>query len=390
MILDSKQLADVSAADIQALLDAKTEESKRLDYKRDLPGSRDGDKKEFLFDVSSFANASGGHLVYGIDEHAGVPTQLTGLAVADADAEILRLQSAIQDGIEPRIPGMELRFIPIPGGRSVLVLKIPKSWVSPHMVSFQKTNKFYSRNAAGKYLVDVGELRALFSASEETSEHIRRFRTDRVAQILAGEAPCQLSPGPKIILHVAALQSFYSTASLDIKAAKTLPGSPLLPLGAGGYNPRINLDGLLHCTNGAYLQLFRRGVIETVDANTLDSGAPNPHSPSTHIIPSTLFERSLLERIPAYLTALKLLGLNPPFVIMATLSGVKGFLIATRSHFVASTPNFDRDLVSLPEVVLEKSDCNPPDLKPLLDAFWNAGGIIASPNFDSAGNWHPQ
>lgn len=240
-----------------------------------------------------------------------------------------------------------------------------------------------------KPFADWASCETLFSASEQTAEQIRRFRSERAAQILAEETPCQLNPGPKIILHVAAIQSFASTISLDIKAAKTLPGTPLLPLRAGGYDPRINLDGLLHCTNGAYLQLFRRGVIETVDANTLDSGASNPHLPSTHIIPSTLFERSLMKSIPAYLTALQILGLNSPFVIMVTLTGVKGFLIAGPGQFVASTPNIDRDLVAIPELVLEKSECKPADLRPLLDAFWNAGGIIASPNFDSTGSWKP-
>ena len=53
-------------ADIRTLLDAQIPEGKLLDYKRELPGSKDADKKEFLFVGSSFANASGGHLVYGM------------------------------------------------------------------------------------------------------------------------------------------------------------------------------------------------------------------------------------------------------------------------------------------------------------------------------------
>jgi len=39
-----------------------------LDYKRDVPGESDQDKKEFLADISSFANATGGDLIYGVDE----------------------------------------------------------------------------------------------------------------------------------------------------------------------------------------------------------------------------------------------------------------------------------------------------------------------------------
>src|SRR5215510_6616741 len=118
----------------------------------------DGDKKEFLYDVSSFANASGGHLIYGIEEQGGTPTKVVGLTLSDADAELLKLQSLILDGIDPRIPGVELRYVPLPNSGPVLIIHIPKSWVLPHMVTLKGTDKFYSRNSGGKHRVDVDEL----------------------------------------------------------------------------------------------------------------------------------------------------------------------------------------------------------------------------------------
>lgn len=43
-------------------------ESRTLEYKRDLPDPKDRDsKREFLGDVTSFANAQGGDIVYGIE-----------------------------------------------------------------------------------------------------------------------------------------------------------------------------------------------------------------------------------------------------------------------------------------------------------------------------------
>jgi hypothetical protein len=41
-----------------ALIDDGELEGKMIDYKRDRVGQADGDKKEFLYDVSSFANAA--------------------------------------------------------------------------------------------------------------------------------------------------------------------------------------------------------------------------------------------------------------------------------------------------------------------------------------------
>jgi hypothetical protein len=59
---------DIGEADLQALIDDGAEEDRYLDFKRDQLGGSDGDKKELLADVSSFANSSGGHIVFGMDE----------------------------------------------------------------------------------------------------------------------------------------------------------------------------------------------------------------------------------------------------------------------------------------------------------------------------------
>ncbi len=66
----------------QNLLDqiaAGVPEGVLLDYKKELYGGGDSDVKEFLKDVSSFANTAGGHLVIGVDEAAGVPTGISPL-----------------------------------------------------------------------------------------------------------------------------------------------------------------------------------------------------------------------------------------------------------------------------------------------------------------------
>src|SRR5258708_28643064 len=72
MVLN-KSLESIQESDLQALVDNQVTERKTTEYKEALPGNADGDKKEFLADVSSFANASGGDLIYGIKEQSGVP-----------------------------------------------------------------------------------------------------------------------------------------------------------------------------------------------------------------------------------------------------------------------------------------------------------------------------
>jgi len=61
-----KQIDAISKSDIDELIANSDNESKTLEHKQELPGNSDKDKKEFLADVSSFANASGGDILYGV------------------------------------------------------------------------------------------------------------------------------------------------------------------------------------------------------------------------------------------------------------------------------------------------------------------------------------
>lgn len=391
MSLETKQIADITEADIETLKTNQVSERSTIEYKRDLPGLKDADRKEFLYDVSSFANARGGYLIFGIAEEGGVPTDIPGVACADEDGVIGQLQSLILNAVKPRMPGVELRFVKRQDANSVLLIQIPKSWSMPHMVTFQGVDRFYTRNSAGKHRVDVGELRAMFAQSGDISERLKRFRAERLSQIVAGETPVRLDPEPKLILHILPFEAFALGPHVDIKAARELS---LFPLGEGGCNPRINIDGQLFYSNGfdktsfAYLQLFRSGIIETVNARILSAGSRSelPQVQGLNFIPSIALEHQLLTKIPSYLATLQKLGIRPPFALMLTLLGVKDYWIAIRPG-AGGGSKIDRDDLIVPEVLIESVDCKPKDLKPLIDTIWNAGGHPESPNFDASGNW---
>lgn len=101
----AKSIDHIAETDLQVLIINAISERKTIEYKESLPGNPDHDKKEFLGDVSSFANAVGGDLIYGMieDRATGLPTELRGIEADNVDQEILRLESIIRDGINPRI-----------------------------------------------------------------------------------------------------------------------------------------------------------------------------------------------------------------------------------------------------------------------------------------------
>ncbi len=83
----TKNVNEITENDLQELIDNSVSENKTLEYKQSLPGNLDADKKEFLSDISSFSNASGGDLIFGIteDREKGIPKKLEGLIVKNAD-----------------------------------------------------------------------------------------------------------------------------------------------------------------------------------------------------------------------------------------------------------------------------------------------------------------
>src|ERR1035438_105627 len=187
-----KEFDNIDKEDIDALVQKAVCEKRDTEYKLQLPGGADKDTKEFLADVSSLANTSGGDLIYGVrdklDEKGqptGIPEAAEGVAESNPVAQETRLVSILRSGIDPRIPGVRITHLDgFPLG-PVIVLRVPKSWVSPHMIKFQDWSRFYSRTSAGKHLLDVREIRAAFTASESLAAKISDFRSDQVGKILA-------------------------------------------------------------------------------------------------------------------------------------------------------------------------------------------------------------
>lgn len=384
----SKQFDDITKDDIDALLANSVPEGRTIEYKLTLPGNTDSDKKEFLADVSSFANAAGGDLLYGLDAQKGIPTAIPGLDIGGADAEIQRLDSMMQAGIEPRIPGVRIKAVDeFPQG-PVLLVRIPQSWTSPHMVTFKGTSRFFTRNSAGKYQMDVTEIRSGFLMAEAIPERIRRFRDNRLSKIIAGETPFSMDSGAMTVLHLLPVSSFSKPTTVDVVAVSHDYGF-LSPIGAGGYDGcRMNLDGCatyyqpLNASCQAYTQLFRSGAIEAVATFTLIGIEQG--------IPAVEFEREVIGATGSYLRLLQQFDIEPPIIVMLSMIGVKGFRMATGQTYSPRqrVPVIDRDTLLLPEVVLQDYVEEPATvLRPIFDAVWQSAGFERSLNYDANGHW---
>ena len=141
--LDGRPLDKLTEQDLLALISAGTAEGKSIEYKQALPGNSDEEKREFLADVTSFANASGGHIVFGMKEDQGLAKEMCGLGPVDPDA-VLRLENIARGSVDPRIPGLGSHGVPLGIGGHAIVMRIPASWQAPHRIVFRNSGRFWS------------------------------------------------------------------------------------------------------------------------------------------------------------------------------------------------------------------------------------------------------
>jgi len=390
----NRRIDEIDQAAIQELVDGQVAEGRTLEYKQQLPGRTDSEKKEFLADVSSFANTSGGDIVYGMVERRdsdGRPTDLPeearGLADLNLAAERQRLESIVRAGVEPRIPGVRMVQVDgFPDGPA-LVIRIPRSWITPHMVKFGGTSRFYARNSGGKYQMDVTEIRSSFLRSEEVPKRIREFRDERLGRLLSGESPVsKLHAGPLLVTHTVPVEAIASVQRIDVLDNVPSP-SELRPPGASGWDHRYNLDGFLtHNTSAmqpdatAYLQVFRDGRIEAVrvlDHHDLDDGR--------YIFAGNI-TRLILEMAGRSLRVVNSLGLSAPIVVLVSMIGVGGCRVLTSRRGHSAPHALDRDTIVFPDASSNDLAVAPSELlRQVLDLFFQAAGWPQCIYFDAEG-----
>jgi len=383
----NKYLDKIDLNDLEQLRSNAVLEGKTIEYKKLLPTNSDADRKEFLADISSFANASGGDLIFGISEENGSPKSIDGVEIENVDEEIRKYENIIRDGIEPRIV-FATRAVNVSGKRNVFIFRINKSWVGPHRVIYEGHDKFYSRNSAGKYALDTNELKSAFNLSQTLTEQINKFKTERITQLISDNLPLPFYDGGKIVLHLIPLESFSPNYRIDLNPIINEPAK-LKPIYASGWSYRINLEGVLSYSGGrndkshSYIQLYRNGIIEAVEGLMLSAEREKKY------IPSVAYEIELIKSLREFLNLTKELGINMPIVIFLTLIGVNGYEMAVdRMRFWGDYYKIDKDILQLPETLIESYNTEPKDiLRPMFDLVWNACGFKRSYNFDEAGNW---
>jgi hypothetical protein len=395
-------LDDIGPTHIQAFIDSEVAENIVLEYKEQLPGKEGDQKREFLYDVAAFANAAGGDLVYGIVDRTGADSQSTGVAdriagikITNEQSEVTRLSNLIRDGIAPRLVGVRMRTVSTVEG-DVLVIRIPRSWNKPHMVTINGVNKFYIRTATGKAPMSVDEIRRAFSEQGELRETIGRWREHRAALIENEKGPVQLGGEVTMLFHIIPADSFGGDAFRESwRVSEDDKNYMHVPYGPSG--PRYNADGFI-CLSppifqpnlfAGYTQIFRSGIVEYSDSNSYRS--------LQNVIGKFIFGQEIEKQIVlCYKDAINRFrrnGRTGQAYVGFSFIGVLNKTVFGTVSTTGALPAIRHNVFTSPEVLVDISE--PEEfpyrltLLPLVNTFWQMGGRERTPFIPNDGDWDP-
>lgn len=157
--MDFFELTEYSMTDIEHLIQNEVEESIYLDYKDGR--ALDPDKIiEITKDVSAFANADGGIIVYGVSENKATHKPEGYAPVTNPKITKEWLEQKI-NLIQRKVDGIKIFPIRLEGNpnNSIYVVKIPRSDNAPHMAL---DNKYYKRHNFSSDPMEEYEVRETF------------------------------------------------------------------------------------------------------------------------------------------------------------------------------------------------------------------------------------
>jgi hypothetical protein len=378
---------------LRSLVESEIAEGQVIEFKRMIDVGDPKAKKNLSAEVASFANASGGDIVFGMDEREGSANKLIPLPEFDADKTELQLRQIFNSNIEPPVPGLIFCPVKIRPAEFALVLRIPRSWSRPNVL-LGDPPQFLVRDGNRRRAFTLRELREAFGLSASIAERMKQFRADRLSSLLSDNAPVQLWKRTLLVMHVMPQNAFDTPQSIDLSFV--MKNNVLIwPMHDTGFSKKLNFDGVISYFPGdhlpvqtkavrSYVQVFRDGCVEAVTTEIFHDDVEQ--------LPKVIFhsyEESVEKALHNYLTLLQELGIEPPIFVSLAFIRAQDYSLALRDQFglEKSSSPIGRDVLIIPETpIYEYSSTYYDVLKGSFDRVWQTCGQLGSVNYKD-GKW---
>jgi hypothetical protein len=185
MRIFSKSFDEIAKEDIDELINEDYPEDLFVEYKRKLSkdtwqnnqkGIAKKSKEKLAEEIIAFANTDGGILIVGIKESEDNPPKADSIYCIPNVADLAdRIRRSIYDLVEPKIPNLKAKGIPVDGNNGVLIIKVEKSYQAPHRAIFNK--ECYQRRNDEKIPMTMREIKELTLKSTNVFKNVqKRFK----------------------------------------------------------------------------------------------------------------------------------------------------------------------------------------------------------------------
>ncbi|OQP57840.1 AlbA family DNA-binding domain-containing protein [Niastella populi] len=398
MYLQGKYINDITAEDIENLINNSIKENKELDYKRELNINSGKDtaknRTNFIGDVSGMYNTDGGCIIYGIEEkkdnenkNTGYPSKIVPLEIENQDKFSQLIYQIIGAHTDPKITTIVARFILVQE-KLLLIIGIPKNYGLPSMVTHESTNRFLKRNSVGNYLVSTSELNQLFLMNQSVKERASSFRLNRIKEIQETTLVPMIATAGSYFLHFIPY-SFADEKQYDLIKLTELKN--IYPVPKEEYYSsnylKFNFDGLYTYQHEqgqnlvtSHIQYFRNGIIEMFSQRCCTMAS------NLKIFEGHVFITNLLQGIPNITEAFKKLQVEPPIMLFVSILDIKAAYLRTVGD-VTYPITYNKDNLFFPPIVLNTFPLSKDEifgeLKPAFDILWQTAGEKSCPSIET-------
>jgi hypothetical protein len=174
-LLLGSPLGAVDVAALQTLVTGSVREDGDLEFKQQLYGSADSEKRDLAGDVAAMANTVGGVIVLGISETDGAATGL--YPVALSEAEELRMRQVVTGLVAPAPQFTIYRVEQAAGTPSgFYLLAVPRSADAPHAVRVHDGLRYPRRDGPRiRWLSESEVSDAYRSRFQQAASHVERL-----------------------------------------------------------------------------------------------------------------------------------------------------------------------------------------------------------------------
>jgi hypothetical protein len=203
-------LEDVTPEGVQGLVAAGAQEAYDLDFKRELYGRGDSDKRALAGDVAALANTAGGVIAIGIaEDEQGKATSAPGVEITDA--EVGRMLQVVAGLVSP-MPTFDVITVlerePADGGsglerddvvelpanpRGFFLIAVPRSPSAPHAVLINEALRYPKRNGSTTRYLSEPEVAAAYrdrlAGATSQRDRLDTVERDAISRLNRDEHP---------------------------------------------------------------------------------------------------------------------------------------------------------------------------------------------------------